>query len=530
MKTRFKHYFPLLLFCVTFGLLFSFITVSSTIHAEEAEPVATETTNTTVEATTEDTSNANIQTTDTTTTEENTTTSANDPIKIEYDEATDIHSAENGTIILYCMNNVLHWPHDTPTFKAPTYTYVNIDTTKLSPALIQKIQTLLYAGYPYNGLNLYKVVSEPVIMSENEFNALLSPPDWLRSDFYTTLGDTIFTYDDYKNKTENYQKLVKFTSEMASYYGSTPSSVHSNTPSGHSHTDITNTSFYNAIYLMLNSNNPLEDYSREYGTDYAVTEAQAYKSTAYALWKLMYDNGITNNNISDVSRYPLAVKLLNASATLLSEEPTSDQIKVVGDTTFRYNKADGKWYTGTLTLQVPDTYYGDFTLTLPAGIETTTGVTSITNNGSFVLVSQEEPSKDTSMELASTLAYIYGKTRVYIPAAGAVDSNGKGFQNMVGAMIQQKKIAATTALSVEPYTEDSGTDPSTDPSTDPGTTPSTQDPASKTEQINNEKETKTVQSVATTSVQTSTQTHILGSFFGLLITTMGLMFITKRNH
>lgn len=526
MKTRFKHYFPLLLFCVTFGLLFSFITVSSTIHAEEAEPVATETTNTTVEATTEDTSNANIQTTDTTTTEENTTTSANDPIKIEYDEATDIHSAENGTIILYCMNNVLHWPHDTPTFKAPTYTYVNIDTTKLSPALIQKIQTLLYAGYPYNGLNLYKVVSEPVIMSENEFNALLSPPDWLRSDFYTTLGDTIFTYDDYKNKTENYQKLVKFTSEMASYYGSTPSSGHSTTPSGHSHTDITNTSFYNAIYLMLNSNNPLEDYSREYGTDYAVTEAQAYKSTAYALWKLMYDNGITNNNISDVSRYPLAVKLLNASATLLSEEPSSDQIKVVGDTTFRYNKADGKWYTGTLTLQVPDTYYGDFTLTLPAGIETTTGVTSITNNGSFVLVSQEVPSKDTSMELASTLAYIYGKTRVYIPAAGAVDSNGKGFQNMVGAMIQQKKIAATTALSVEPYTEDSGTDPSTDP----GTTPSTQDPASKTEQINNEKETKTVQSVATTSVQTSTQTHILGSFFGLLITTMGLMFITKRNH
>lgn len=115
---------------------------------------------------------------------------------------------------------------------------------------------------------------------------------------------------------------------------------------------------------------------------------------------------------------------------------------------------------------------------------------------------------------------------MYIPAAGAVDSNGKGFQNMVGAMIQQKKIAATTALSVEPYTEDSGTDPSTDP----GTTPSTQDPASKTEQINNEKETKTVQSVATTSVQTSTQTHILGSFFGLLITTMGLMFITKRNH
>ena len=115
---------------------------------------------------------------------------------------------------------------------------------------------------------------------------------------------------------------------------------------------------------------------------------------------------------------------------------------------------------------------------------------------------------------------------MYIPAAGAVDSNGKGFQNMVGAMIQQKKIAATTALSVEPYTEDSGTDPSTDP----GTTPSTQDPASKTEQINNEKETKTVQSVATTSLQTSTQTHILGSFFGLLITTMGLIFISKRNH
>ena len=79
------------------------MTVSSTIHAEEAQPIATETTNTpsesetTTETTTENTSNSNEQTTDTTTAEE--TTSANDPIKIEYDEATDIHSAENGSII-----------------------------------------------------------------------------------------------------------------------------------------------------------------------------------------------------------------------------------------------------------------------------------------------------------------------------------------------------------------------------------------------------------------------------------------------
>ena len=83
------------------------MTVSSTIHAEEAQPIATETTNTpsesetTTETTTENTSNSNEQTTDTTTAEE--TTSANDPIKIEYDEATDIHSAENGNIILYCI-------------------------------------------------------------------------------------------------------------------------------------------------------------------------------------------------------------------------------------------------------------------------------------------------------------------------------------------------------------------------------------------------------------------------------------------
>ena len=84
MKTQSRHYFPLLLFCVTFGLLFSFMTVSSTIHAEEAQPITTETTNTpsetTTETTTENTSNSNEQTTDTTTTEE--TTSPNDPIKI----------------------------------------------------------------------------------------------------------------------------------------------------------------------------------------------------------------------------------------------------------------------------------------------------------------------------------------------------------------------------------------------------------------------------------------------------------------
>ena len=88
---------------------------------------------------------------------------------IAYDQKTDIHSItdESGnTIILFCMNNELHWPHTTPSIPAvPTYTEVSFeDFFNANPINVNVqdlktwIENVLYAGYPYNGFGLYQVV------------------------------------------------------------------------------------------------------------------------------------------------------------------------------------------------------------------------------------------------------------------------------------------------------------------------------------------------------------------------------------
>ncbi|HAT82195.1 MAG TPA: hypothetical protein DCS59_01985 [Eubacterium sp.] len=51
--------------------------------------------------------------------EETTSDQNSNGISIEYDPSSTIHKV--GNVILFCMNNEMHWPHDTDTFKAPLY-------------------------------------------------------------------------------------------------------------------------------------------------------------------------------------------------------------------------------------------------------------------------------------------------------------------------------------------------------------------------------------------------------------------------
>ena len=50
-------------------------------------------------------------------------------VKIDYDENTTLHGVKvNGQdMVVFCMNNDLHWPHNTPTFQAPA-NYKPVDT------------------------------------------------------------------------------------------------------------------------------------------------------------------------------------------------------------------------------------------------------------------------------------------------------------------------------------------------------------------------------------------------------------------
>lgn len=110
-----------------------------------------------------------------------------DTVKIQYDEKTEIHyvndaESANGRIILYCMNNQSHWPHTTPSIPTvPPYIEGYLTADKFASeadyeACMDKLLAILYAGYPYNGMNMYTVVDSTQGISEDAFNALLNPP------------------------------------------------------------------------------------------------------------------------------------------------------------------------------------------------------------------------------------------------------------------------------------------------------------------------------------------------------------------
>lgn len=97
------------------------------------------------------------------------------------------------------MNNKSHWPHTTPSIpNVPPYIEGYLAPGKFKPpadydACMNKLLAILYAGYPYNGLNMYQVVDKPTGITEDQFNAMLTVPDVLRTDFPDTIGSEAFS-------------------------------------------------------------------------------------------------------------------------------------------------------------------------------------------------------------------------------------------------------------------------------------------------------------------------------------------------
>ncbi|MCI1655910.1 MAG: Cna B-type domain-containing protein, partial [Lachnospiraceae bacterium] len=368
-------------------------------------------------------------------------------IKIDYDETTNIHSVDNRNIILFCMNNQMHWPHDTPTFQAPEYVSVDFNDffkdKENAAELAQRLKVLLYAGYPYNGLGLYEI-SDHGTISEAEFNLLLNPPEWIRTDFPDSIGSETFTYADLKDRAKM-AKLTQFIKDsMALYTGG-------KTASGRTYQEVSSLPFWKAAYCMTQfSSDPREAYTQLYNSGYYVTESQAYENTSHAVWKLMYDYGVDHNNISSLSGFELAENLLKKASKdekILENEPTSDVLSISGNSTFTYDPDQKIWQTGTLTLKAPENYHGKFTLTLPAGVSTEDGSITVQPGGSFRLISTKTPEDQSTVSLSASLVWMDGGLRMYTPAAAATASDGKGFQNMIGAVIRKKEVSASVTLS-----------------------------------------------------------------------------------
>lgn len=389
-------------------------------------------------------------------------------IEIKYDTATEIHyvvdsESANGRIILYCMNNASHWPHSTPSIPTvPSYIqgYLTPDKFKSQAdyeACMNKLLAILYAGYPYNGLNMYTIVDSTTGISEDAFNALLNPPSWIRTDFPDSIGDTVFSYSDYPDNTENLNKLMQFVNEELTYYmkGTT-------TPSGHTSAEIRATPFYQAAVAMAYApwydKTPLEIYNKNHSDANAVTEAEAYEATQYAIWAVLGDYGIENNTLNsksgEVTQKALAVKLLNSAIAdqVLRAEPDEADVTVSGDSQFAYDPEYGVWKTGTLSVAEGENYHGLYTLTLPSGVSAHlldgTPVSTVSAGTSFYLVSTTKPTAtDMKITVSDTLTWLQ-EYRQYSPNPDTYTaSDGKNFQHMIGAVIKQKQVNATLKLS-----------------------------------------------------------------------------------
>lgn len=394
---------------------------------------------------------------------DDTTTSGT--VKIGYDSKTDIHSVtdDDGTkIILYCMNNQLHWPHSTSsTPNVPNYTLGYLTPGMFRPQekyeeCMEKLLAILYAGYPYNGLHLYEVTDQGKQITEAEFNQMLDAPEVLRRDFPDSLGDTTFTYADYTSANKvNLDKLKAFLTKVFALFPNGKSA------SGLTYQEILTTNFYNAASAMVygtKDTTPLQYWNEQYADDTLVTESQAYKATRDAIWVLLQEYGVPSNNLTrkslDVVHNPLSLRLLDGANAneVLRTEPQASALGFSGDTKFAYDPATKTWRTGLLTITEGEKYNGLYKLTLPEGMTAVdeegndiSGTTSRAGRG-FCLVSSTKPTQTATVSASSTLTWLK-ETRQYSPV------NSTEFQHMIGALIYTKDVS--TSVTTQPATEGS---------------------------------------------------------------------------
>lgn len=394
---------------------------------------------------------------------DDTTTSGT--VKIGYDSKTDIHSVtdDDGTkIILYCMNNQLHWPHSTSsTPNVPNYPLGYLTPGMFRPQekyeeCMEKLLAILYAGYPYNGLHLYEVTDQGKQITEAEFNQMLDAPEVLRRDFPDSLGDTTFTYADYTSANKvNLDKLKAFLTKVFALFPNGKSA------SGLTYQEILTTNFYNAASAMVygtKDTTPLQYWNEQYADDTLVTESQAYKATRDAIWVLLQEYGVPSNNLTrkslDVVHNPLSLRLLDGANAneVLRTEPQASALGFSGDTKFAYDPATKTWRTGLLTITEGEKYNGLYKLTLPEGMTAVdeegndiSGTTIRAGRG-FCLVSSTKPTQTATVSASSTLTWLK-ETRQYSPV------NSTEFQHMIGALIYTKDVS--TSVTTQPATEGS---------------------------------------------------------------------------
>lgn len=348
-------------------------------------------------------------------------------------------------IILYCMNNKLAWPHSTPQHpNVPNYvegylTPDDFESIEQYNEFIKKLRKLLFAGFPYNGERLFKIVQEAEIHipTEQEFNGMLIVPPQLVNDF-PYLGHHEFTLDTLYNE-KHFDELITFIGEVYRLF------PNGKTASGLTYADITSMPFYKAVNSMTYSgfNQPkeaaLETFAQLYSRSYFVTKTEAYDATQLAVWRLMHEYNIESNDIQSLENNELSKVLWQycQHGALLDRKPVDEEISLKGDLTFTYHPKDGMWHSGKLKIVEPIEYNGLYHLNLPEGVTAICeGLTYVYGNEEYELVSKTQPKDNSQFSITAEIDWLQDMKQ-YSPL------NSKEFQHMVGAIIKKTRISYT---------------------------------------------------------------------------------------
>ena len=361
-------------------------------------------------------------------------------------------------ILLYCMNRDRLWPHveegqdghDTvPGYEEGYLTEENFENKAEYDECMRRLSKILYAGYPYNGERLYKIVnnSEGYKPTVEEFNKMLVPLPILQTAF-PYLGHHDFKYSDWnidenKQNKEHLDLLIKFYGDVAKLYngGTTKNGLH--------YADIKAMPFHHAVECMFWAMNydedPLDYYKNAFGKAYFVTEREAYDATQMAVWALMHEYGIEDNkefNEHGMIGHVLAQSLYTYSERggLLQYQPTPEHINIEGDLTFRYNNKDGYYHSGVLKITEPPEFHGLYNLILPQGVRALCdNLTYVYGDEAYELVSETMPPEGSQFSIEANFVWMK-EFKQYRPAKELTGPNGKKYQNMVGAVINTEQI------------------------------------------------------------------------------------------
>ncbi|MCH3954303.1 MAG: hypothetical protein LKE44_03615 [Eubacterium sp.] len=378
-----------------------------------------------------------------------------------FDPNTGMHSIPKAGMILYCMNNKLVWPHEEIGVSGNVPTYYkrsDLDSTDFSnndnayrhykahsDEFKQELAAILYAGYPINGLNLYNISNESntQLLTEEQCNNMLNAPTILREAFPDSIGDHIFTYENLKKGTDEFTHIQHFLTDVQ---------LGVENKKGLTTAEITSMPFYKLVSL-LTLGADLRSYPQAYPSR-EVSVSDAVTATNSAVWKLMADYNVNDNDISTLSS-PLANNIYEASKkseSLGTQQPLSNSIKLVSadgsDPSFKYK--NGKWYSGKLKIDESGPYTG-LTYTISCSnddVKPLGNINQVTSDQEFILESDTKPENVQVKATSSEIRWI--KSLAVFSPSGNPDIIKNGttthYQNMIGVEIGKDTIS--TELSI----------------------------------------------------------------------------------